>query len=311
LEIATVEYDDKYNADTKQLLRLPAEFGDAANQRALEIDAFLQKDERPLDTLNDKVDAYRKAGLSHLLTLRGKQTLDIELFRWPASLFIPGAANARDYWFTASTPADHRYALDWTAPATATANKASRQDGTLFTFSQLLNESAKSPQSSESGLGILFKPSMSLGVIELQPHVDCSGSLRTLLEFFPTLAAGYVEVKAELLLASWQQIPGGFDLMGFKYYEVASSGRRDQTFGPQLQNFQRSFAGPNLSAPFVVQQGRTYLLGVIGRISVISTLTSNTGAPFPPVSSSLLRVWGSMNCVVPQIDVLIKRIDIP
>jgi hypothetical protein len=331
-EVATVATDTKLNADAKQSLRLPAAFGDAANLTALDIDAFLQQDGRRLDTLNDKVEAYRKAGLSHLLTLSGKQTIDIDtgffpvilgafrtlrslrwfnLFRWPASLFIPGAANASDYWFTSNAPDDHRYGLDWTAPATATANRASRQDGTLFAFSQLLNESAKSPQSSESGLGIFYKPSMNLGAIDLQPHVDCSGTLRTLLEFFPTLAAGYVEVKAELLLASWQQIPGGFDLIGFKSFEVASSGQRDQSFGAQLLNFQRSFAGANLSAPFVVQHGRTYLLGVVGRISVMSTLTSNTGAPFPPVSSSVLKVWGSMNCVVPQIDVVIKRVDIP
>lgn len=152
---------------------------------------------------------------------------------------------------------------------------------------------------------------MSLGVVDLQPLVNCTGTLSTFLEFFPELAAGDVEVKSHLLLAAWQQIPGGFDLLDFKQFDVATSGPRDQSHGPELPSFQRSFAGPSLSAPFVVQGGRTYLLGVVNRISVISTLTSNTGKPLPPISNTRLRVWGSMNCVVPQIDVLTKRVDIP
>lgn len=308
-----MEYDDCVDGVSPEAmasLRLPAVFDEAAHVTALDIDAFLKQDERPVATLDAKVAAHRDVALSHLLTHRGTQTLDINLFLWPAGLYIPKGANARDYWFSPA-PDDHRYGLEWTSPATATANRASRQDGTLFSFSQLLNENAQSAQSSESGVGVFYKPPMTLGVIDLQPQVDCSGTLRTFLEFFPQLAAGFVEVKAHLLLAAWQQIPGGFDLLGFKQFDVATSGRRDQSHGSELQQFQRSFDGPNLSAPFVVQRGRTYLLGVVSRISVISTLTSNTGRPLSPISNTLLRVWGAMNCVVPQIYVLTKRVDIP
>ncbi len=248
--------------------------------------------------------------LSHLLTFRGRPNLEIEAFRWPSSLYIPKSANALDYWFS-SPPDDHRYGLEWTSPATATANRASRLDGTLFSFSQLDNANANRFQSSEAGVGIFYQPPMSLGVVDLQPRVDCSGTLRTFLEFFPKLAAGFVEVKAHLLLAAWQQIPGGFDLLGFKHFDVATSGRRDQSSGPESQQFQSSFDGPNLAAPFVVQRGRTYLLGVVSRISVTSTLTSNSGEPLPPISNTQLRVWGAMNCVVPEINVFTKRVDIP
>jgi hypothetical protein len=308
-----MEYSDSTEGvgpEAIESLKLPVVFDEATQVTALDIDAFLTQDERPVATLNAKVAAHRDIALSHLLTHRGTQIFDINLFHWPGSLYIPKGANARNYWISPA-PDDHRYGLDWTSPATATANKASRQDGTLFSFSQLLNENARSAQSSESGVGIFYKPSMSLGIIDLQPLVNCTGTLRTFLEFFPELAAGYVEVKAHLLLAAWQQIPGGFDLLGFKLFDVATSGPRDQSHGPELRPFQRSFAGPNLSAPFVVQGGRTYLLGVVSRISVTSTLTSNTGGPLPPISNTLLRVWGSMNCVVPQIDVLTKRVDIP
>ncbi len=308
-----MEYKDSVDGITSKAmesLRLPAAFNESAHKTALDIDAFLKQDERPVAALDAKVAAHREVTLSHLLTHHGKQTFDPSLFRWPPSLYIPKSANARDYWISPA-PDDHRYGLEWTSPATATANKASRQDGTLFSFSQLQNENVASAQSSESGVGVFYKPPMALGVIDLQPNVNCMGTLRTFLETFPELAAGYVEVKAHLLLAAWQQIPGGFDLLGFKQFDVATSGRRDQSFGPELHQFQSSFDGPSLSAPFVVQSGRTYLLGVVSRISITSTLTSNAGRPLPPISNTKLRVWGAMNCVVPQIDVLTKRVDIP
>jgi hypothetical protein len=292
-------------------LRLPAAFDATAHATAMDIDAVLSQDERQAAAFDAKVAAYRDAGLPHLLTFRGTQVFDPSRFAWPPFLYIPKGANSRDYWPFAAAPDDHRYALEWTSPATATANKASRQDGTLFSFAQLHNEAAGSAQSSESGIGIFYNPPMSLGVIDFQPSVDCSGTLRIFLQFFPLLAAGYVEVKAYLLLAAWQVIPGSFDLLGWKQFEVATSGRKDQSFGPEEQHFQQSFTGPSLSAPFVVQRGRTYLLGVVGRISITSTLTADNGGPLPAISNSQLRVWGAMNCVVPQIDVVTRRVDIP
>ena len=291
-------------------LRLPSELDEDVYKTALDIDDLLARDKRSKDQLDAKLAAHHEKAITHLMTFHGKQIFDLDLFHWPSSLFIPKGANPHDYWFSPA-PADQRYGLAWTAPASATANTASIEDGTLFSFSQLLNEKAGSPQSSEAGVGIFYKPIMSLGVIELRPHVDCSGSLRTFLEFFPQLAAGYVEVKAQLLLAAWQQIPGGFDLLNFKQFEVATSGRRDQTHRAENLTFQNSFAGSNLSAPFVVQSGRTYLLGVVGRISITSTLTTTDGKPLPAISNQELRVWGSMNCVLPQIDVLTQRVDIP
>lgn len=312
-----MEYDnfaDGITPEAIESLRLPAAFDEAAHETAMDIDAFLKQDEKPAATLNAKVGAHREVTLSHLLTLHGAHIFDRfdpNRFRWPSFLYIPKGAKSLDYWIGSPAPDNHRYAIEWTNPASATANRASRQDGTLYSFSQLHNESANTTQSSESGIGVFYEPPMTLGVIDLQPQVDCSGSLRTFLEFFPQLAAGSVEVKAQLLLAAWQPIPGGFDLIGFKQFEVATSGRRDQSFGPELQHFQRSFDGPSLSAPFVVQSGRTYLLGVVSRIIVTSTLTDNTGKPLPNLSSALLRVWGDMSCVVPQIVVLTKRVDIP
>jgi hypothetical protein len=70
-------------------------------------------------------------------------------------------------------------------------------------------------------------------------------------------------------------------------------------------------SGSDLSATFMVQRGRTYLLGVVSRVSAVSTLTSTTGDPLAPVSNTMLRVWGAMNSVIPQMNVWKKRVDIP
>lgn len=291
-------------------LELPAAIETASYATALDIDTALAHDEGRAAALEAKVAAHREVTLTHLMTHRGTQVFDPTRFRWPQSLFIPRGANARDYWFSPA-PDDHRYGLDWIAPPSATQNKASSQDGTLSAFSQLLNATPGRPQSSEAGLGVFYTPTMSLGVVALEPTVTCAGSLRTMIENFPQLVAGSVEVKVSLQLAAWQKIPGGFDLLGYRSFAVATSGRRDQSHGAELQSFQRAFSGANLSAPFVVQSGRTYLLGVVARVDVLSTLTTNTGAALPAVSNTLLRVWGQMNCLVPQIDVVTKRVDIP
>lgn len=154
---------DGVSPEAMDSLRLPAAFDEAAHVTALDIDAFLTQDERSVATLDAKVAAHREVTLSHLLTFHGSQTFDPNRFRWPSFLYIPKGANSRDYWIGASAPDNHRYGLEWTSPATATANRASRQDGTLFSFSQLLNEKAGSAQSSESGVGGLLQTAHVIG----------------------------------------------------------------------------------------------------------------------------------------------------
>lgn len=93
-----MEYDDYVDGvspEAMESLKLPAAFDEAAHVTALNIDAFLTQEERPVATLDAKVAAHRDVALSQLLTHRGTQTFDINLFRWPASLYIPKGANAR------------------------------------------------------------------------------------------------------------------------------------------------------------------------------------------------------------------------
>lgn len=301
---------DEITPEALDSLRLPAAFDETVYETALDIDALLGRDEGSAEELGQLLNTHRGAIASRLKFPFRPVSLDIAALRWPSYLFIPGNANPLDYWFSPA-PDDHRYALQWTLPATATPNRASAQEGTLFSYSNLDSQRPGSSQSSESGIGIFYRPSMSLGVVEFEPHVDCEGVLRTLLEFSSQLAAGYVEVRAQLLLGAWQPIPGGFDLLNIKSFEVATSERRNQSHGPEYKSFTKSFAGPGLSAPFLVQGGRTYLFGVVSRITVISTLIKNNGEPLPPISNTELRAWGTISCRIPQMHVLTKQVNIP
>jgi hypothetical protein len=296
--------------ESLRFLKLPATFDDATQLASSDIDAVLSRDERPGEELELKLSAFRRAAQANLLTFRGSQIFEpaggFPILAWPSDLYIPGSADFKNYWFIAP-PADHRYALAWTTPGSA--NQASSQTGELFSFAEL-NPVTNAGQFTDAGVGIFYNPPMTLGVVDLQPHINCSGTLRWFLQTFK-LAAGHVDVKAQLILAAWQVIPGGFDLVGWKPFDVSAI-RRDQSWGPEEHHFTSSFAGANLSAPFVVQKGRTYLLAVLGRISVTSGLTANAvGQTLFPLDNSQLRAWGAMNCSVTQIDVETKQVYIP
>ena len=209
-------------------------------------------------------------------------------FRWPEYLFIPSGADSHDYWIT-SPPDNHRYALAWKTPIDG-PNTASVETGNLFVFSQLHNEAPADTQSSTAAIGVFYEPSMTLGMVDFQPAVHFKAEFHTALEYFRALSAGGVQIYAELLLACWQKIPGPqeFDLIGSKHFDIATSGRRDHTFGRELQQFENSLDGPALSAPFVVEQGRKYLFALTGRVTIASNLISSDGKPFPVFSSSQL-----------------------
>jgi hypothetical protein len=80
-----MEYSDSTEGvgpEAIESLKLPVVFDEATQVTALDIDAFLTQDERPVATLNAKVAAHRDIALSHLLTHRGTQIFDINLFHW-------------------------------------------------------------------------------------------------------------------------------------------------------------------------------------------------------------------------------------
>ena len=68
------DFVDGITPEAMESLRLPAAFDLAGQETALDIDAFLTQDERPMATLDAKVAAHREVVLSHLLTLHGHPT---------------------------------------------------------------------------------------------------------------------------------------------------------------------------------------------------------------------------------------------
>lgn len=304
--------DSEYGSDVQSLtsLELRPKYDKDLALTATNIDHVLDQNIKA-GKLSDAIDLHRQAGLASIYKQPFSDIFNPVKFRWPEYLFIPTEANAHDYWIT-SPPDNHRYALGWKSPIEG-PNTASIETGNLFVFAQLQNEVPTDTQSSSAAIGVFYEPTMTLGVVDFQPAVHFKAEFRTALEYYPALSAGGVQIYAELLLACWQKIPGPqeFDLIGSKHFDVATSGRRDQTFGRELQQFEKSLDGPELSAPFVVERGRKYLFGVTGRITIASNLVSSNGKPLPVFNSSQLKVWGSLNCLVPQMNVITKRVDIP
>lgn len=316
------EYANGISPKAVESLRLPPEFAEEANESASELDFFLKQEERSPKLLETKLTAHRDTVLSHLGRFQGKQTFDLKppslsrlfgpaipFFRWPRSLYIPKGANSNNY-SPFRAPDDHRYGLDWIIPTSATGNSASSQNGTLSCFSELPKENANKAVHTESGLGIFYRPPMTLGVIDLQPQVNCSGLFNTLVKLSPEIGGGSVEVKAQIFLAMWQQIPGGFELLDSKVFDIATSGRRDDTFNQELQKYTKSYNDSSLSKSFSVQSSRTYLLGVVARISVIPNVFSFNGSALPVIDRSRLFAYGTLNCEIPQIRVLTRQINI-
>jgi hypothetical protein len=320
------DFTDGISSEVMESLKLPPEFDEATYDTALNLDTFLKQPEQPVAALSAKIEAYREASLSHLSRLNRKQAFDIKspsllsslfirflgesipfLGLRRSSLYLPQDAKPSDYGANPSLfPDDRRYFSDWTFPMNS-GNKASRQDGNLFCFCQLDNRNVKKLQSSESGVGILYKPSRTLSVIELRPQVEWSGNFASLVNL-QGIGGGSVYVNAELLLVMWQQIPGGFDLLSFKRFEIGTSGRRDASFRAGVEPFPKSDSS-DLSALFQVQSGRTYLLGVVSRVSVISELFLSNSGSLPP-SPEQLSVYGAMTSKVPKINVSIKQVNI-
>lgn len=115
---------------------------------------------------------------------------------------------------------------------------------------------------------------------------------------FPDVVAGSVRVTASIVVAVWQEIPGGFDLVGHSTTTIADTGWRDQSHGPELRSFSRQVRPHEATGRVLVQAGRTYVAGIVARVSASSTLTDSQGRPVRPPDPAAFRVWGQLNASV-------------
>ena len=75
---------------------------------------------------------------------------------------------------------------------------------------------------------------------------------------------------------------------------------------------QRSFTGAQLATDFVVQTGHGYLFAVVARVNIWSTLTNTSGGLIPvPNDLTNFRIWGSIICRVPFIELRTGTVYIP
>jgi hypothetical protein len=258
-------------------------------------------------TLARKALSYREAALEQIKgTLHnGPPILEIG---WPSYLYIPSQADHRPYWFV-PPPDSNRYQRQWAPPPSpAGFNKASAADGTLHVQQRI--RTTDTYVQAEAGLGIFYTPTASLSEITVEADVRCSGEHRWFNEL-DRLFVGHTTVRASLFVVAWHQIPTGYDLIGSRRFEVVTAGPNTGLGQSAITPYSRSFSGSQLATPFVVQQGRTYLLGIVARVSVWSTLTDDRGRPLPLIENGTFRVWGSLACAVPTIEVHRTRVHIP
>jgi hypothetical protein len=240
--------------------------------------------------------------------------LDIDLgrFRWPASLYIPRDADYRDYWML-PPPDRQRYALAWPAVGNSTRpDWASAQTGEMFAYAIVPWTSPGADVRSEAGIGILYSPTFTLGSVDFQPIVDVkNGILAAVLEYFPTLSAGNVTLRASVVLASWQVIPGGFDLLDYAVSPIAGI-TRDQSYGAERAKLPGSLYTPRpFRKRFLVQRGREYLFGVVGRVEATSTLTDTQGRPLTGTNGTNFKVYSWITLGIPYMTVDTVQVHVP
>jgi hypothetical protein len=144
--------------------------------------------------------------------------------------------------------------------------------------------------------------------VSLQPSVTCSGEHRWFQEIpEPQKVAGSTRVKTSLILAAWRRVlPGSTDwlLIGQNQFLVFDGGQQSGKGHTPIWPYNLAFSGRDLATSFNLEAGVQYLLGVVGQVSVWSTLTDEQGRPLPLIENGTFNVWGSLGCAVPRIEVI-------
>jgi hypothetical protein len=282
---------------------LPSPFDQRVYDKAVEFDeklAYGPLDQAPLDAAVRDYTAVVRENLWGLPI--GRQMID---FSWPSSWYIPGAANHQDYWPLYEPPYENRYSHEWKTNSYDTASSATGDIGAWRVL--LPNERFAS---AESGIGFLYRPPFSSGVVSLRPDVDCTGNLRwwQMLEQI----AGDTHTTTELILAMWHETPGGWNLVHKRVIPVADGFRQSGMGYSAVRSYQRSFTGAQLATKFTVHKSHRYLFGIVARVNISSTLTNLQGGPIPePPNLENFRIWGAIMCRVPFIRLRTKTVYVP
>jgi hypothetical protein len=220
-------------------------------------------------------------------------------YRWPASLFIPGAAIPAEYWLT-NCPTDHRYTRDWT---TAPANKADHNTGRLWAF--IAARISDTPfVRTEAGVGFLFRPPYRLATYTVEPTVLAVGQHRWDVGDFAGEAGGTLRLRGWILTAAWDVSPvdGSLELTRPFGATVAF----DHTYVNQGAISVVTEAAPWKQGPLptnlVLEGSHTYLIGMVAMVQIDNDWTDSHGNSFTkPPDGATWRVWCQIDCLVDQV----------
>ncbi|MDX6230855.1 MAG: hypothetical protein QOI76_4245 [Frankiales bacterium] len=254
----------------------------------------LQPDEASLQTLRD-------------LTIRWSDRIsDRPAFTlaWPSGLYIPGAADWRQYWIT-KPPAGNLFKYAWTgATGPAPGTFADKDHGNLAAV--ISPTSLSGTFQAWAGIASEYTPSALLSQVRFTADVTALGVEQlTLLAEHPI---GQVQVNlfADLFLMGWEINPvtGEWDkLSPFLRHNVYSSPHSGEQGGPNLYH-PLSLTGSTLGVNFLVERGKRYAFGVVVETAVVADVRQPNGrSPYMPQLGDNVAVEARLGGSITQMNV--------
>jgi hypothetical protein len=228
--------------------------------------------------------------------------------RWPDTLYVPGDQRAVGI---PRPPADHLYSQAWNGPGgTSSANT---ETGAVAGYAGA--KTTESGEVREAGVGIIFTPKNTLSYVRFEPEADCAVTYRTYANFWPDLIAGNFRARASLLTAAWERSPvdGSFALLRWQEFPVLDTNSLDASsnvFANVPSVLQKSFRNSALGMTFQLQNGRSYLLGLVARVQVEHNVTTNYGKVIPH-DGNKFKLYSNMVCQVPYMLAAVQTVLIP
>jgi hypothetical protein len=240
-------------------------------------------------------------------------SIGVYAFMWPDGMYVPRNTTGAGY---LKPPSDRLYTHAWTD--NRGISWADQNAGTMFSWSGV--PTTQRDQVGEAGLGILYSPKNALSYIRFEPEVNCNVTYRGFVDYWPMLIAGTVRCRGSIIMAAWQVTTilnnTSFELLHpWREVVVFDTGKRDAAsdLSPDIHSintFPKNLSWSDLRTTFLLQGGRTYLLGVVARVEVHHTVTTSDGKVIPH-DGLKFKLYSSMACNVPDMFVSIQNVLLP
>jgi hypothetical protein len=256
--------------------------------------ATLQPDEGSLQTLRDLTIRW-----SDRISQRPAFTL-----AWPAGLYIPAAADWRQYWIT-KPPAGNLYKYAWTgATGPAPGTFADKDHGNL---AAVINPSSLSGTfQAWAGIAAEYSPTALLSQVRFTADVMALGVEQLTLLTEKLTGQAQVNLFADLFLMGWEINPvtGVWDqLAPFLRHNVYSSVHSGEQGGANLY-YPLSLTGSTLGVNFLVERGKRYAFGVVFETAVVTDVRQpNDRAPYLPQPGDNVAIEARLGGSITQMTV--------